>query len=100
MPFVLSVSKHEHPSDTFRANAVSCSIPAEAVRDEYVVSDCEDATYLIQAVQQHGGQAAMLCLGWPYGGGHHTATFDFDEDLMLWGIRVLWKFIKRTAAAT
>ena len=83
-----------------RQAAVSCGIPEEAVRDEYFVSGCEDATYLIQAVQQHGGQAAMLCLGSPYGGGHHTATFDFDEDLMLWGIRVLWEFTKRTSAAT
>ena len=53
----------------------------------------EDATYLMRRVQEHGGKAAFVCVGTDHPGGHHTATFDVDEDSLPVGVRVLAKAI-------
>jgi aminobenzoyl-glutamate utilization protein A len=49
----------------------------------------EDATYLMRRVQDHGGTAAFVCVGTDHPGGHHTATFDVDEDSLPVGVAVL-----------
>ncbi|WP_255196909.1 amidohydrolase [Halorarius litoreus] len=46
----------------------------------------EDATYLMQYVQDRGGLAAYVGVGTDHPGGHHTATFDTDEDSLPIGI--------------
>ena len=49
----------------------------------------EDATYLMRHVQDQGGKAAFVCVGTDHPGGHHTATFDVDEDSLPVGVAVL-----------
>jgi len=49
----------------------------------------EDATYLMQRVQERGGQAAYVGIGTDHPGGHHTATFDVDEASLDIGVAVL-----------
>ena len=49
----------------------------------------EDATYLMQRVQEQGGKAAYVGIGTDHPGGHHTATFDVDEASIGIGIDVL-----------
>ncbi|EMA44235.1 amidohydrolase [Halococcus saccharolyticus] len=49
----------------------------------------EDATYLMQRVQEHGGHAAYVGVGTDHPGGHHTATFDVDEESIAIGVDVL-----------
>ncbi|MFB6085074.1 MAG: amidohydrolase [Halorientalis sp.] len=49
----------------------------------------EDATYLMRRVQDHGGKAAFVCVGTDHPGGHHTATFDVDEESLPVGVAVL-----------
>ncbi|WP_424019631.1 amidohydrolase [Halorientalis pallida] len=49
----------------------------------------EDATYLMRHVQEQGGKAAFVCVGTDHPGGHHTATFDVDEDSLPVGVAVL-----------
>ena len=49
----------------------------------------EDATYLMQAVQENGGLAAYVAVGTDHPGGHHTSTFDVDEDSLPIGVEVL-----------
>lgn len=40
----------------------------------------EDFTYMMERVQQNGGQATFISIGADINGaGHHTAEFDFDE---------------------
>ena len=39
----------------------------------------EDATYLMEYVQDRGGKASYVTVGTDHPGGHHTATFDVDE---------------------
>ena len=64
-------------------------------RDE--LGGSEDATYLMRAVQQKGGKAAYVGVGTDHPGGHHTATFDVDEDTIPIGIDVLAGAIREIA---
>jgi aminobenzoyl-glutamate utilization protein A len=64
-------------------------------RDE--LGGSEDATYLMRAVQQNGGRAAYVGVGTDHPGGHHTATFDVDEDTIPIGIDVLAGAIREIA---
>lgn len=56
-------------------------------RDE--LGGSEDATYLMQRVQNRGGIAGYVGIGTDHPGGHHTATFDVDEDSLVIGVEVL-----------
>jgi aminobenzoyl-glutamate utilization protein A len=49
----------------------------------------EDATYLMREVQENGGLAAYVCVGTDHPGGHHTATFDVDEESIAIGVDTL-----------
>ena len=52
----------------------------------YLVPASEDATCMARTVQQGGGAATYLLLCSPTRGGHHNERFDFDEDLLGWGV--------------
>ncbi|WP_267161655.1 amidohydrolase [Halovenus salina] len=49
----------------------------------------EDATYLMNRVQETGGVASFVGIGTNHPGGHHTATFDVDERSLDIGVDVL-----------
>jgi aminobenzoyl-glutamate utilization protein A len=49
----------------------------------------EDATYLMNRVQEQGGVAGYVGIGTDHPGGHHTATFDVDERSLPLGVEVL-----------
>jgi len=49
----------------------------------------EDATYLMERVQENGGLASYVVVGTDHPGGHHTATFDVDETSIPIGVDVL-----------
>ncbi|MFC4544160.1 amidohydrolase [Halosolutus amylolyticus] len=57
----------------------------------------EDATYLMREVQQNGGLACYVGVGTDHPGGHHTATFDVDEDSIGHGIETIAGAIERIA---
>ncbi len=57
----------------------------------------EDATFLMQRVQDNGGLAAYVGVGTDHPGGHHTATFDVDEASIGIGVDVLTEAIAETA---
>ena len=57
----------------------------------------EDATFLMQAVQDNGGFACYVGVGTDHPGGHHTSTFDVVEDDVAVGIGVLAGAIQRVA---
>ncbi|VXC79685.1 Indole-3-acetyl-aspartic acid hydrolase [Burkholderia sp. 8Y] len=58
----------------------------EESASRYLVPASEDATYMTRVVQQAGGTATYLLLCSPTRGGHHNERFDFDEDLLGWGV--------------
>ncbi|AGB40027.1 amidohydrolase [Natronococcus occultus] len=49
----------------------------------------EDATYLMKTVAENGGKATYVGLGASNPSGHHTPTFDIDEDCLPIGVSVL-----------
>jgi len=59
----------------------------------------EDATILMQAVQDHGGEAAYVGIGTDHPTGHHTATFDVDEETIPIGIAVVEETIRELATS-
>jgi aminobenzoyl-glutamate utilization protein A len=66
-------------------------------RDE--LGGSEDATYLMEHVQDRGGLAAYVGVGTDHPGGHHTATFDVDEDSLVPGVEWLARSLVDIAAA-
>lgn len=69
----------------------------DSVLERDALGGSEDATYLMQEVQSHGGLATYIGVGTNHPGGHHTSTFDVDERSLVPGVRVLAESIKRTA---
>jgi aminobenzoyl-glutamate utilization protein A len=57
----------------------------------------EDATYLMRRVQEGGGHAGYVCVGTDHPGGHHTATFDVDEESLAIGVDVLTGTLRELA---
>jgi aminobenzoyl-glutamate utilization protein A len=49
----------------------------------------EDATYMLERVQQRGGQASYVIFGCELAAGHHNAKFDFDEAIMATAVQTL-----------
>lgn len=74
----------DHVADV--ANA-SDYVDSVVYRDD--LGGSEDATYLMDRVQKNGGVASYVCIGTDHPGGHHTATFDVDEESLLVGVDVL-----------
>ncbi|APW96473.1 N-acyl-L-amino acid amidohydrolase [Halobiforma lacisalsi AJ5] len=64
-------------------------------RDE--LGGSEDATFLMREVQQNGGKACYVGVGTDHPGGHHTATFDVDEESIGHGVETLAGAIERVA---
>ena len=64
-------------------------------RDE--LGGSEDATYLMRRVQERGGKAAYVGIGTDHPSGHHTPTFDVDEDSVRIGVEVLSGAIRQAA---
>ncbi|WP_224269366.1 amidohydrolase [Haloprofundus salinisoli] len=63
-----------------------------------VLGGSEDATFLMQKVQDNGGKAAYVGVGTDHPGGHHTRTFDVNEDDLDLGVEVLADSILEIAA--
>jgi aminobenzoyl-glutamate utilization protein A len=49
------------------------------IRDAGDIGGSEDCTYLMERVQQRGGQAVYVMVGADLAAGHHDSRFDFDE---------------------
>ncbi|WP_313694707.1 amidohydrolase [Halorarum halobium] len=76
------------------ADGVS-GVESVPVRDE--LGGSEDATFLMQAVQNNGGYATYVGIGTDHPGGHHTSTFDVDEESLDIGVEVLSKAVLEAA---
>ncbi|MFC3958797.1 amidohydrolase [Halovivax cerinus] len=59
------------------------------VLDRAVLDGSEDATHLMRRVTHNGGRAAYVGVGTDHPGGHHTETFDVDEESLRIGVEVI-----------
>lgn len=69
--------------------------------EEVVVLDdasagSEDATYFINRVQSHGGQATYCIFGTELAAGHHHECFDINEASLLPAVEILLRFAKES----
>ena len=71
------------------ANVAAGVAGVESVVRRDTLGGSEDATYLMQYVQDRGGDATYVGIGTDHPGGHHTSTFDVDEDSLEIGVDVL-----------
>ncbi|AHG03266.1 indole-3-acetyl-L-aspartic acid hydrolase [Halobacterium sp. DL1] len=78
--------------DVFAGEA-SALAGVENVMERDDLGGSEDATYLMKRVQDGGGLACYVCVGTDHPGGHHTPTFDVDEDSLDIGIDALSRSI-------
>lgn len=80
------------PSDTNLAHILAKA--AHKTKIEEVIeyrnfkAGSEDATFLMQKVQQNGGQACYSIIGTNLAAGHHHERFDIEEDDMLVAIEI------------
>lgn len=51
----------------------------------------EDATWLMRMVREHGGEASYLLFGAALEAGHHSPEFDFDEQVLMKALRLLYR---------
>lgn len=58
----------------------------------------EDFTWLMNRVQEHGGQATYIQLGTDRPAGHHTRRFDFDESALTSGMELLARLVADSLA--
>jgi aminobenzoyl-glutamate utilization protein A len=70
-----------------RDAAQSLSATREIV-DTLPLAGSEDATLMMQAVQERGGQATYLQIGTPLPAGHHHPRFDIDENALWHGVEL------------
>jgi len=61
----------------------------ERVVPSYELGVSEDATYLMQRVQDDGGLASYVLVGTDHPTNHHTPTFDVDERSLDIGVSLL-----------
>ncbi|MEF8777573.1 MAG: amidohydrolase [Natronomonas sp.] len=61
------------------------------------IGGSEDATFLMQRVQDNGGLATYLIVGTDHPGGHHTSTFDVDEASLAPGVEVVSDAIEQVS---
>ena len=80
-------------SDTELATTVASvaeRVPGvDSVLDTDDLGGSEDATYLMRRVQNQGGKAAYVGVGTDHPGGHHSATFDVDEESIRIGVETV-----------
>jgi aminobenzoyl-glutamate utilization protein A len=79
------------------ANVAADVAGVESVLRRDTLGGSEDATYLMQYVQDRGGDATYVGIGTDHPGGHHTATFDVDEDSLEIGVDTLAGAIRAVA---
>ncbi len=66
----------------------------EQIMDFKHLGGSEDATFMMKAVQDQGGLATYVFFGANTAAGHHNEGFDFDEEVLLKGIRLYHRIIE------
>lgn len=56
----------------------------------------DDAAFFVRRVQERGGKAVYLILGSTLAAGHHAIDFDFNEDDIATGVRLMTRLLERT----
>lgn len=77
-----------------RSACLNIGIEDDDIVDNYLVSGSEDATFIMNKVLNNKGLSTYIGIGSPTYGGHHNKEFDFDEDVLLRGVNILYQIAK------
>lgn len=69
----------------------------DKVGDMVDMGGSDDATWMMNRVQQRGGKATYVIIGSDIAAGHHNDYFDFDERSMLIGLKLLVGVLAKVA---
>lgn len=87
----------ENSSELMREIKSACvdiGISSDDVIDNYKTSASEDATFIMNQVSKNGGLSTYVAIGGPTYGGHHNEKFDFNEDSLLTGVKLLYQLLE------
>ena len=89
-PAATALSAESSPELIELGTLIAQSLPSTArVIRETAFNASEDVTVMMERVQARGGKALFVVFGTPVGGGHHSATFDVDEQVIRNGAEFL-----------
>ncbi|WP_024529125.1 M20 family metallo-hydrolase [Serratia fonticola] len=75
--------------DYIHRQALSISELGSVVDRREQAAGSEDATYMMERVKSHGGQATYVIFGCELSAGHHNEKFDFDEQVLTVAVKTL-----------
>ncbi|MFZ0944423.1 MAG: amidohydrolase [Syntrophobacteraceae bacterium] len=89
-PAATALSAESSPELIELGTSITEKLPSTAqVIQEAHFNASEDVTVMMERVQSRGGKALFVLFGTPFGGGHHSTTFDVDERVILNGAEFL-----------
>lgn len=53
----------------------------------------DDVAWMMKRVQEHGGESTYIILGSDIAAGHHNRCFDFDEAVMIQGVKLVYNIL-------
>lgn len=77
----------------FVAEIASALPLVRSVRPHSNFKGSDDAALMMEQVQKAGGKAVYMGLGSPLGAVHHNPRFDFEEEVLEFGVSVLEKLV-------
>lgn len=91
---LMGAAQSSHPSTQwvdFICDLTKNHLPelTSIVKNRPQAAGSEDATYFMERVKEHGGQATYMIFGTNLSAGHHNERFDFDEDVMTTAVKTL-----------
>jgi aminobenzoyl-glutamate utilization protein A len=90
VPMGSAQSANSTPELAARVERIALGMGTFSIRSPEAGGGSEDFTYMMERVQQRGGQATNVSIGADLGGwGHHTAEFDIDEGALAKAIALL-----------
>lgn len=63
-------------------------IDNDKIVGDYDFGACEDYAHLMSTVQKKGGKSGYFMLGTKLAAGHHSKSFDFNEDCLVTGVDI------------
>lgn len=91
-----TISAQSDPELTGVISEVASDLPdfdEVVLEEDYGAGD--DAAFMMERVQRRGGKSAYLVLGTELPGGHHTPRFDFNEEVLVSGVKLFAALVCR-----
>ena len=92
-----AISAQSDPEIMERLRDAILGTESAAVIQSWPIGGGDDATFMMQRVQERGGKAGYCLFGADITAPHHASLFDFDETVLHRAVSVLSKFVELPA---